>query len=698
MATQGPKWFWFTAIPAIFFCLLIFDGPALAQQQDPQDLKNMSIEDLMQIKVSTVYGASKFVQKITDAPSYITIITSEEILKYGYRTFADVLQSVPGFFVSNDRNYSYIGTRGFMGPGSYNNRLLILINGHRLNENVYDGVYIQTEFPLDIDLIDRVEVIRGPGSALYGTDAFFAVINVITKRGGDFNSVEVSGDAGSLNTYRGRITYGRKPKRGPEVLLSATYYHSLGNPRLFFPEFNSPETNNGYAVNADGTKFDSVFGSVEYRGLRLEAAFVSRDKVVPTAPYDTVFNNPGTRTLDQRGYMDLSYDHVFDNRWKILARLAYDRYYYHGVYVYDTSGTGQPPYVLNQDFAEGEWWTTQLDVSRTFFNKHHVTMGTEERFNTKQNQWNYDLLPYTVYLNDHRSSVVGSLYLQDQYEIRPDLILSAGLRFDHYQTFGGTLNPRIALIYHPWEKSAFKLIFGRAFRAPNAYELYYSDSTSTEVNQGLKPETVKTTELVYDQSFLTHAHLVVSGFYNSSNNFITLGVDPGNGLSRFMNSDNVTGKGMEFELNGEWAHGWKARLADTIQDSHDSQSGATEFASPRHLPKINLIAPLPWRKFSVGIEGQYTSRLMTTQGSFVGGFMLANVTLSTPELFKGLSASFSAYNLLDKHYAYPTNNGNFQQSISQDLRGLRLKLTYRFPDSIFSGRCCGTKNRNSKPD
>jgi outer membrane receptor for ferrienterochelin and colicins len=665
-------------IRVMLLCLILYGGTAAAQQQDPQDVSKLSLEDLMKVKVPTVYGASKFEQKVTEAPSFITIITSDEIQRYGYRTFADVLRSVPGLFVTYDRNYSYIGTRGFMGPGSYNDRILIQIDGHRLNENIYDGAYIETEFPLDIDLIERVEVIRGPGSALYGTDAFFAVINVITKRGGEYNAAEISGDAGSLNTYRGRVTYGMKSQRSVEWLLSGSYYHSQGNTRLFYPEFNFPETNNGYAMNADGDRFGSLFGSLEYHGLRLEGAYVSRDKVVPTAPFGSIFNDPQTNTLDSNAFLDLSYDRVFANHWELLARLSYDRYFYHGVYVND-SGTGLPPYVLNEDYSEGRWWTAQIDVSRTFFEKHHITVGTEERINTKQDQWNYDLQPYDSHLNDHRSSVVAAIYAQDEYRIRPDLILSAGLRYDHYQTFGGSFNPRLALIYRPWERTAFKLIYGQAFRAPNVFELYYADQISEEGNAKLQPESVKTTELIYEQYFLKRAHLAVSGFYNSSNGLIDLVTNPVDNLLQFQNSENVIGKGIEFELGGEWANGWKARLADTIQESYNSQNRANEYDSPRQLPKINLIAPLPWRKLFVGVEGQYITRMMTTQGTNLGGFLIANATLSTPELFKGLSVSFSVYNLFDKHYAYPANIGDTQASIPQNLRGLRLKLTYRFP-------------------
>src|SRR5512147_2724178 len=154
------------------------------------DLKQLSIEELMNIEVRTIYSASKFEQKVMEAPSSVSIVTSSEIKMYGYRTLADVLRSVRGFYVTNDRNYSYVGVRGFGRPGDYNSRILLLIDGHRANDNIYDQAFVGTEAIIDVDLIDRVEIVRGPGSSLYGSNAFFAVVNVITKRGGDLKGIE----------------------------------------------------------------------------------------------------------------------------------------------------------------------------------------------------------------------------------------------------------------------------------------------------------------------------------------------------------------------------------------------------------------------------------------------------------------------------------------------------------------------------
>src|SRR5204862_4390701 len=135
--------------------------------QRPSDLTELTMEELMEIQVPKVYGASKLEQKTTEAPSSVSVVTSDEIKRHGYRTLAEVLQSVQGLYVSYDRNYAFLGMRG-INLGDFNSRMLLLVDGHRMNSDLTDGAFIGTAFTVDVDLIDRVEVIRGPGSVLYG--------------------------------------------------------------------------------------------------------------------------------------------------------------------------------------------------------------------------------------------------------------------------------------------------------------------------------------------------------------------------------------------------------------------------------------------------------------------------------------------------------------------------------------------------
>ena len=175
MSTRLPR----SRTSAALIAFIFLHVAAAAAQTPPSEVTTPSLEELLNVEI--ISTASKFSQEVTHAPASITIITADEIRYYGHRTLADVLRTVRGLYTSYDRNYSYIGVRGFSQPGDYNTRVLLLVDGHRLNDAVYDQAPIGTDFPIDVSLIERVEIIRGPGSSLYGTSAFFGVINVITR-------------------------------------------------------------------------------------------------------------------------------------------------------------------------------------------------------------------------------------------------------------------------------------------------------------------------------------------------------------------------------------------------------------------------------------------------------------------------------------------------------------------------------------
>ena len=208
----------------LFACLNV----CRAQDQPPQDLTTLSLEQLSEI---TVYTASKHAQSLSNAPSSVTVITADEIQRYGYRTLADILQAVRGFYVTYDRYESYAGVRGSGRLGDWNSEILLLINGHRINDDVLGQAFIGSEFPLDIDLIQRVEIIRGPSSSLYGAEAFFAVINVITRKENPSNREELSFTSGSFGSWRSHSNTDGQYKRAA-FTLSGTFYSSVG-PTLF---------------------------------------------------------------------------------------------------------------------------------------------------------------------------------------------------------------------------------------------------------------------------------------------------------------------------------------------------------------------------------------------------------------------------------------------------------------------------------
>ena len=658
-----------------FICICICLVPFLANGYDASaDSPEMNIEDLMNVPV---YGASRFGQQINEAPGSVSIVTSEEIKKYGYRTLADILRSLRGFYVTYDRNYAYAGIRGFLRTGDWNSRILILLDGNRINENVYGSANIETGFIIDIDLIDRVEVIRGSNFSLYGNNAMFAVINVITKKGRDLGSPEISGEVGSFDTYKGRFSYGNSFRNGMELVLSSSLYDSKGQD-LFFKKFDTPSMNNGVAEDCDYDRNYSFFSKLSYRDFTFEGAYVERTKGIPTASYETDFNDPRNRSVDEYGILSVKYEHIFANSLTLLARLFYGTFEVHGDYIYEG--------IVNKDLGEGEWWGAEVLLNKTVMERHNITVGGEYDINIKQNQKNYDKDPFYLYTDDKRRSDNWSLFIQDEFRIFKDFILNAGIRYDYFSSSGETTNPRVALIYSPFKKTTLKFLYGTAFRAPNAYELYSNDGMSLKPNPDLRSETMRNYEFIAEQSIGDHLWGSIGWFFYRVKNLISQEIDLYDELGRleYRNVGQVNGKGLEFEIDGKWDNGLRGRISYTFQKVEYDSTGEPLINSPKHLAKFNLIAPLLNDKLFAGTEVQYTSKRKTLSGRWTDGFFVTNLTLFSQRLLKGLEVSASVYNLFDKKYSDPGGEEHLAEErpslyvIEQDGRTFRVKVTYAF--------------------
>jgi len=314
------------------------------------DLAELTLEQLMAVPVDTVYGASRYEQKVTRAPASVTIVTADDIARFGYRSLADVLRSVPGLYVTDDRNYSFLGFRGFSQPGDFNAGILLLVDGHRVNDAIYNLMYVANEGLLDVESIERVEIIRGPSSSIYGNSAFFGVINLVTRSGGQIRGVEASGQIGSFATHRGRVAYGQRFASGVDLLVSGSSSDSAGQRRLFYPAYDTPQDNNGVAIDSDNETAWRSYGRLSWRDVTFAAAYADRWKRVPGAPGGAAFNTRKGESTDRRGFVDAKYEHTLANRLMLLGRVSYDWYLYDAVYPY-TNEQPPPALTLNQDLA-----------------------------------------------------------------------------------------------------------------------------------------------------------------------------------------------------------------------------------------------------------------------------------------------------------------------------------------------------------
>lgn len=638
--------------------------PAAARAQTKPDLGAASLADLMRMTVEPVVGASLRLQPVTEAPASVTIITAEDIRRYGYSTLADVLEGAGGLYVTNDRNYSYLGVRGISQPGDYNTRVLLMINGHRVNDAVYDQASIGADLGLDPMLFDRVEIIRGAGSSLYGTSAFLAVVNIITKTGATLDPGTFWLDGGSQNTVRGGAAVAHVFSNGLSAMLSASGTHSGGNTRLYFPEFDDPSTNSGVAEHADGEDARQVFGHVIFNHLRLTGLVSWRDKTVPTAAYETTFNDPRLVTGDGRALLDLHYERPV-GQTGVSLRTYVNRYKYDGVYPYGPDG-------LFIEDAVAVVWGGEARATRALPGRQTLTVGGEIRNNVRQDQrgGTDGELEFDI----RQSSRVVGLYLHDEVELTSRWRVVAGARFDDYAGFS-RLTPRAGVIYSPSPNGAVKYLYGSAFRAPNAYELDYYLSTP-EARSSLGPERITTHEVIWEQYTSDWLRTSVSVYRNEVWDLITLATSP-DGELHFRNEGRMRGKGLRMEAEVRLSSGFHALGSYGLQESTDVESGADLINSPRHLLRLRASVPGPVTGSMVAIESSYIGRRRTIPGVWLDGAAVSNLVTTWP-MGRRVFLEGSIKNLFDAVYAEPASAEHLQISIPQDGRTAYLGLRWSF--------------------
>lgn len=646
------------AILALVCCTARAEAPdALTVRQ----LTEIPFEQLLTLEVSS---ASKYPQKIGEAPSAAVVVSAEDIRSFGYRTLADILRSMPGLYVSDDHSWSYIGVRGFSRPGDYNTRVLLLVDGYRVNDNIYNQAYIGREFLVDVDLIDRVEFIPGPGASAYGDNAFFGVINVITKQASAIGGNVATLEAGSHDSYKVGYQHGERFENGAELVVSATGYSSQGRD-WFFPEYG------GVAHDLDGERYGKFFAKLHYQEWTFESGYMRRPKANPAAPFGSVFDDSRYETVDTHAFASANYYAPFSETLDVSGNLYYGMYDYDGTYPYATT--------LNIDRSRGRRAGAELRLISTAFAGHKLMGGIEYQKDLRQLQQNYDLTPRTTYIDTNASPYKYGLFIQDEYALRSDLLLNAGVRYDHYEWFGDTVNPRLALIYHTAPGDDIKLIYGTAYRAPNVYEMFYADGGVTyKANPDLKPEKIRTYELVFDRNLGAAWHGTASLYHYQVDRLITQITDPLDGSLVFVNEAGVRTNGVELSVEKSWQGGTRLKANVSYQDAKDRMSGSRLVNSPRVLGKMALAVPVA-TVWQAGMELQYTGARATAAGAEVSGYTLANLTLSRRDILPGLDLSASAYNLLNREYQDPADPGSFTQDVlRQDGRVLRLKLDYRF--------------------
>jgi outer membrane receptor protein involved in Fe transport len=618
-----------------------------------------------------IEAANKRLTPVEDAPASITIVTAEQIRALGYLTLADALRGVRGVISSNDRTYEAIGFRGLSPPGDYTKRVLVLIDGHPYNDIVAGQGYVGHDLDVDLELVERIEVVRGPGSVLYGTGALFGVINVVTRRPNPGAHGEAGAQLGTLSTNIERATLSARGE-GAEVLASGAAYDS-GGERVF------PWTNGMVATGADGetARHADLVGRVG--PLALRAGFNDRTKTIPTGVFATR-PDAGTTYRDARAYAELRLEQPVGEA-RIVARASYDYGLFQGHYL-----QVMPP--DTRDDFRSQWLTGELRLELPALGRHHFTVGGQalDELEIRQRSFEDTAGGMTYFTND-ATGWVYSGYAVDDWAVASKLRINAGVRADDYtDSFGWTVNPRLAVIAKPYARGNTKLLVGRAFRAPSAYERFYNDGGATQDQAGaLSPETIVSGELEHTHAIDDDLRVTVAAFAEQLSNMVILAPTAKQDVFAFANlTDPVRGYGADGEVDWEPGGGAFVSFALSWQRTRVyAADGQHPLANaPTAVGALRVIYPLMGAGLRVGTELIVDVGRPTVDGNVAPDSTMWNVTLSGEAHFaRRLRVRYfgGVFNLLDDRAGYPVGTEVASgPTVARLPRTARIGLAFAF--------------------
>ncbi|MBQ0752789.1 MAG: TonB-dependent receptor [Gammaproteobacteria bacterium] len=586
----------------VFCCLAT---PAFALD----DLFSLSLEELSGVNVSIATGT---VKPLAQAPAGASVVTAEEIAMMGAQTLDEVLETIPGVHVS--RGSFGLAPRYFIRGivSTYNPQTLVLLNGVPMTSLFLGdrGERNPNEYSLPIKTVERIEVIRGPGSALYGADAFAGVINVITKSADDIDGTELSASWGSFDTSRASILSGQQvgelkvavalshlSTKGDDSAIIDSDLQSVIDPTLAQPASRAPE------AAATSVKYFDARVDMELQDWRWRVAWNgSKDAGTGQGINDAL--DPDSRFEYYRASTDLGW-HNDDllNDWEIDVLLSYAYAGFNnptGIYLFPPGadfGLGAfPDGVRAKPELKEENVRANVNFLYKGFDNHTVLLGSgylwADLFET------HDTTNYTSVLaprgelvdisdtadvfqpEDSRQS--HYLFIQDEWQFASRWELIAGLRYDSYSDVGGTANPRLALVWSTTDTFTTKLLYGEAFRAPAFFELYATNNPVALGNPDLDPESLRSTELAFDWRPISDWALALNLYHWRITDYIDFLADPGTGTFTAQNSGKIDGYGLEAEVRHQLSRDVNWLVNYSYQHTKDEDSGEPLGFMPTH--------------------------------------------------------------------------------------------------------------------
>jgi outer membrane receptor protein involved in Fe transport len=683
------------------------------------------------IREERVEAASRRAESVEQTPSSVSLVPRAELTAFAYPTLYESLRGLPGVYFSDNRGYVGIGVRGLGRLNSYGNRILVLVDDVPINDSWLGSAYVGYDALTDLADVERVELVRGPGSAVYGTSAFSGVVNIVTRR--EATTGAEAGVSTNLDgVARARVRANWRYSNQTGVFASAAIGRSTGRD-FYLPEVanggtraSSPDAESGWARGLDGMQSATLRGRAHSGIWSMQWQWHRHKKHIPNAQFDTTFGDSRTQQTDERGFLELRAEPRLSADTSSVSSVTVNRYSFHGDYARPVvGGFGTTPLDgIERDRFLGHWVTLGERLVHEFTPALGVTLGGEASLHAQVKQTVQDASG--LLLDRSNPFRVLAAYGIIDARLGSRVHISAGGRIDDYSTIGSSFNPRVGLVAKPYERGTTKINVGRAFRAPSIYELYYNDGGRTQLDAPtLSPETIWSAELEQSHRFTSTIVGTIAAYGNVIRGLIDtvpVAQSPGSEAGtprtgsnaaaldsagnpevfRFANlSLPIVAIGTEIGLRREWRSGWMAslyygytrtrfvtdgRLASLLR-FEQAKTYRHVANSPVHSATFKAVAPFLVKGLNlatrVTLEDRRWDRFETAGDPIAqqrtAAAVFWDLVLTAEDPRHHVNFAFGAYNLFDWRSTYPMGReSTFQRTITSNGRTLLASIETRF--------------------
>lgn len=639
-------------------------------------------------------SATKRVVPLRKAPAIATVITDDEIRDMGARNLTDILKTIPGLGISiNEQGVRMFEVRGI--TTTLSEKILVMMDGHPLNTAYVGSALSYVYDDLTVENIAQLEVVRGPGSALYGANAFTAVINIITKKPSSMaggGEVKVSG--GSFDTKKLNVLGGRIFENSLQILYNLDYWKTSGPDLEILQDrlTGTPFTTTPGNADNEFEKTD-LFLKILYKNLAFQGEYLAKDRGT-YAGFNYALTDGNSWHINNY-WGEVSYNHTFSDILSSTVKVYYDYFEQDPQLELMPPLPGFPEGIIGAPKLKNRTTGSEIQIDYDPFKHNHLITGLLYK---KINQYDVkhianfnpltgaplgqlqDISSWGNFNKDVKREIYAA-YLQDEWELRDNLNLTLGTRYDHYSDFGDTINPRAGLVWGITEKIDLKLLYGEAFRAPNFVELYNANNPVIIGNPDLQPEKIKTYEVGFTYRLAKPYHIGFNYFHNEIDELISW--DTSTSPAQYINKGGSENNGFEIILTGEYSKSNYWNISYTYQDPKDADTKLRLPNVPYHRANLNFNHQLS-QYITAHTDLLWTGTRARSAGDprpEMPSYMVADLTFTARNFFKTFEIQCAFHNLFDKQYEDPDTSGMSQyipNDFPRDGISATVNISYGF--------------------